>query len=175
LWVVESAGEAPFAKSTNLFEGVVKKLAGDDALGLRHEDLENLVDGEGRELLQQLVQDHLALRRAREEQLESVTGADGVERNHVRERTRKLTTIFGEVDVPRLAYGQRDTSSVMPLDAQLNLPADSFSFGVRKRAAFAAMQGSFDVAEENLKLHGIHVAKRQIEELVQRTAVDFDA
>jgi hypothetical protein len=154
---------------------MVKKLSGDDALGLRHEDLEDLVDGEGRTLLQQLVQDHVALRRAREEELRSVEGADGVERNHVRERSRSLTTIFGEVVVDRLGYGQRGTPSVMPLDAQLNLPADSFSFGVRKRAALAVMQGSFDVAVDNLARQGIRVGKRQVEELAQRAAVDFDA
>lgn len=175
LRLVEGAAEAPYAKSANLFEGIVKKLSGDDVLGLRHEALEELVNGEGRNLLQQLVQDHVALRHEREQQMESVEGADGVERNHVRERSRKLVTIFGEVEVDRLAYGQRDTTSVMPLDAQLNLPADSFSFGVRKRASLAVMQGSFDVAEDNLQRQGIPIAKRQIEELAQRAAVDFDA
>ena len=125
LKLVEGAANAPFAKAANLFEGMVKKLSGDDVLGLRHEALEELVNGEGRNLLQQLVQDHVALRHEREQQLVSVEGADGVERNHVRERGRKLVTIFGEVEIERLAYGQRDTSSVMPLDAQLNLPADN--------------------------------------------------
>lgn len=174
LKLIAGAVEAPFAKAANLFEGMVKKLSGDDVLGLRHAALEELVDGDGRQLLKQLVQDHLELRHAREQQLESVEGPDGVDRNHVRERTRKPMTIFGEVEVDRLAYGQRDTSSVMPLDAQLNLPADSFSFGVRKRAALAVMQGSFDVAEDNLRRQGIGIAKRQIEELAQRAAVDFE-
>lgn len=175
LKLVAGAAEAPFVKSTSLFEGIVKKLVGDDVLGLRHAALEELVSGEGRALLQQLVQDHLDLRHTREQKLTSVDGADGVERNHVRDRPRKLTTIFGDVDVGRFSYGQRATSSLMPLDAQLNLPADSFSFGVRKRASLAAMQGSFDVAEDNLKRQGIPVAKRQIEELAKRAAVDFDA
>ena len=55
LKLVEGAGQAPCAKAANLFEGMVKKLSGDDVLGLRHGALEKLVDGDGRELLQQLV------------------------------------------------------------------------------------------------------------------------
>lgn len=175
LRVVEGAGLASFEKSANLFEGMVKKLSGDDVVGLRHDALEALVAGEGRNLLQQLVQDHVALRHEREEQLESAEGSDGVARNHVRERTRKLVTLFGEIEVDRLAYGQRDTTSVMPLDAQLNLPADSFSFGVRKRACLSVTTGSFDIATDFLQRDGIRIEKRQVEELAQRGAVDFDA
>jgi hypothetical protein len=173
--VVEGALNAPFAQSTALFEGMVKKLSGDDVLALRHDALETLVRGEGRELLRQLIQDHVALRHAREEPLASVSGADDVERTHVRERGRKLVTLFGEVEVDRLAYGQRGTDSLMPLDAQLNLSADSFSHGVRKRAALAVSLGSFDVATDLLQRDGIEVEKRQVEMLAQRAAVDFDA
>jgi hypothetical protein len=86
--MVKGSAVEPFAESAKLFEGIVKKLSGDDVLGLRHEALEGLVAGEGRNLLQQLLQDHVALRHEREEQLESVRGSDGAERNHVRERTR---------------------------------------------------------------------------------------
>ena len=98
LKLVDGATEAPFARSMALFEGMVKKLTGDDVLGLRHDALEELVQGEGRNLLQQLVQDHVALRHEREQQLESVKGSDGVERNHVREGSRKLMTVFGEIE-----------------------------------------------------------------------------
>ena len=84
-------------------------------------------------------------------------------------------TLFGEIDVDRLGYGQRNATSVMPLDAQLNLPADSFSFGVRKRAALAVTTGSFDIATDFLQRDGIRIEKRQVEELAQRAAVDFDA
>jgi len=175
LKLVDCAADAPFTKSMALFEGMVKKLTGDDVLGLRHDALEELVQGEGRNLLQQLVQDHVALRHEREQQLESVKGSDGVERNHVREGSRKFMTVFGEVEVDRLRYGQRGTTSVMPLDAQLNLPADSFSFGVRKRAALAVTTGSFDIATDFLQRDGIKIEKRQVEELAQRAAVDFDA
>lgn len=175
LVMVKGSAVEPFAESAKLFEGIVKKLSGDDVLGLRHEALEGLVAGEGRNLLQQLLQDHVALRHEREEQLESVRGSDGAERNHVRERTRKLVTVFGEVEVRRTAYGQRDTTSLMPLDASLNLPEDSFSFGVRKKAALHASRGSFDVATDFLQRDGIPIEKRQVEELAKRAAVDFDA
>ena len=175
LKLVPATAVTTFANSASIFGDMVKKLSSDDVLSLQHAALEELVAGEGRKLLQQLMQDHVALRSEREERLESVKGADNLDRNHVRQRSRKLLTVFGEIDVDRLGYGQRDTTSLMPLDAQLNLPADSFSFGVRKRAALAVTTGSFDIATDFLRRDGIAIQKRQVEELAQRAAVDFDA
>jgi len=175
LKLVPATAVTTFANSASIFGDMVKKLSSDDVLSLPHAALEELVAGEGRKLLQQLMQDHVALRSEREERLESVKGADDLDRNHVRQRSRKLLTVFGEIDVDRLGYGQRATTSLMPLDAQLNLPADSFSFGVRKRAALAVTTGSFDIATDFLRRDGIAIQKRQVEELAQRAAVDFDA
>ena len=45
LKLVEGSGHAPFAKAAKLFEGTVKKLSGDDVLGIRHEALEEFVNG----------------------------------------------------------------------------------------------------------------------------------
>jgi hypothetical protein len=100
--------------SKNVFDAVVAELSGQRAAMLTHAQLEELVAARGRELLRQLLQDHLDLRAAREEQAVAllhqashgeVAGADGV----VRRRTeaghhRLLATIFGTVTVRRCAF-----------------------------------------------------------------------
>ena len=58
----------------------------------------------------------------------------------------------------------------------MNLPAERYSFGIRRRAAEEATKGAFD---EVVKVLGTHasaaVAKRQVEEVVRRAAQDFDS
>ena len=61
-----------------------------------------------------------------------------------------------------------------PLDANLNLPVEVYSHEVRRRAAEAAAQGSFEEVVHGLsQTTGAQVAKRQVEELVVRAAQDF--
>jgi hypothetical protein len=143
---------------------------------MKHDELEGLVEGEGKDLLRQLLEDHLQLRKEREPRRESVTGGDGVERREVRDRERHLMTLMGWVEVGRKSYGTEGASSLMPLDSELNLPGDGFSFGVRKRVARLAAKMSFaDVVEESCDTTGAHIALRQAEQLAARAAVDFDA
>lgn len=165
-----------FAGARTIFEGFVGKLSDDNALSMTHDQLEGLVAGEGRELLRQLLEDHLQLRTVLEQKQAAVQGVDKVNRNHVRQRTVKMTTMVGAVDVTRLTYGARGTTSLVPADAQLNMPAESFSFTVRERVAWLASRMSFDdVVEEFQRAHGVMLGKRQVEELARRAAVDFDA
>ena len=165
-----------FAGARANFEGLVGKLTDDKALGMRHDELESLVANEGRGLLRQLLDDHLQLRALLEQRQPAVAGSDGVSRNHVRGGTRNLTTLVGDVDVTRLAYGARGTSSLMPADAQLNMPVESFSLSVRNRVAWLSSRMSYDdVVEEMQRAHGLTLGKRQVEELAARSAEDFDA
>lgn len=55
-------------------------------------------------------------------------------------------TVFGEVRAEREAHHTPGTSSLMPLDAalELALPEEKHSFGVRRRCAEEATKGSFD-------------------------------
>jgi hypothetical protein len=63
-----------------------------------------------------------------------------------------------------------------PLDAELNLPAEQYSLGLRRKAAEQAAQVSFDATVQFLaQQSGEAVGKRQVEELVQRAAMDFDS
>ena len=57
-----------FAGSKTVFDAVVAELSGQQTATLTHAQLEELVAARGRELLRQLLQDHLDLRAAREEQ-----------------------------------------------------------------------------------------------------------
>jgi hypothetical protein len=62
------------------------------------------------------------------------------------------------------------------LDAELNLPDERYSLEMRRRVAEEAAKSSFDETLESIgKNTGGHVPKRQVEELVMRAAVDFDA
>ena len=145
---------------------------------MTHSDLERLLDVEGRELLRQLLQDHLSLRAQQERDFGvdgPVIGSDGVVRTHLRGSERGLMTPFGSVCIERVAHHAPGTESLLPLDAALNLPKESFSFGVRRRAAIEATRGSFDDAVESIATTtGAIIFKRQLEELVVRAASDFD-
>jgi hypothetical protein len=86
-------------------------------------------------------QDHLELRAVREARRDDVADADGVARGAVEaDPARKLDLIFGEVEVRRLAYRQRGHANLYPADAELNLPAEKHSHGLRRLAALEAMK-----------------------------------
>lgn len=86
---------------------------------------------------------------------------------------RLLRSLVGEVEVTRLLYQAAAVEGLSPQDASLNLAAESFSLGVRRRVAEEVASGSFDHSVEQLvATTGAHVAKRQAEELARRAAVD---
>jgi hypothetical protein len=80
------------------------------------------------------------------------------------------------VEVRRLGYGDRGTASLHPLDADLNLPKERYSLGVRRQAAQEAAKNSFDETALALSTTtAAEVPKRQLEEIVAHAATDFDA
>lgn len=153
-----------FAASRAGFEQLVDFLDSSEAAGLAHVELETQLDTRGRELLRQLFQDHLDMRAHREQRLHEVTDADAVPRPHVEAgHERPLMTVFGEVDVRRLAYRVRGHANLHPADAVLNLPFEKHSHGLRRLAAVEASRGSFDDAAEALERGtGVKLGKRQI-------------
>jgi len=85
-------------------------------------------------------------------------------------------SIFGTVEVARTGYRTADTPSLHPLDGALHLPLEKYSLEVRRRVAMEAAKGSFDEGIQTLKEYtGVHVPKRQFEELAIRAAQDFEA
>ena len=166
-----------YGASRAVFEAVVAFLDSDEAAGMEHAELEDRLSERSRELFCVLFQDHLDRRAQREQRLASVTDAEGVGRPSVEAgHHRRLATVFGEVDVERLAYRCRGRANLHPADGGLNLPAERHSHGLRRLAAIEASRGSFDDAIDALaRATAQHVGKRQVEELTRRAAVDVDA
>ena len=167
--------ERSFSESRELFEQLVTYLEGKEAESMKHSELERELESRGRELLRALYQEYLN-RRSPGETQEAVRDAEGLEQTHKREQERDLETVFGRVKLERMGYGCRGSKSLHPLDGELNLPAELYSHELRRRAAEEAAKSSFDETLETLKRYtGARIAKRQVEELVLRSAQDFDA
>ena len=169
-------GADDYEASRALFEGVVGFLASDAAAGLEHAALEVAVAEQGRSLLCRLFQDHLDQRARHEPRHDRVMDADGIDRpRHERGHRRRLTTIFGDVDVERRAYRRPGAANLHPADACLNLPVEQHSHGVRQLVAVEATRGSYDdtVAAVS-RVTGQQVGNRQVEELLRRSATDID-
>jgi len=174
LAVVSPRGQ-PYEQGRENFEHIVRYLDSGEARSMTHSELERELEKKGRELLRTLLEEHLAARGpGRCEQ--PVEGADGVERHRVRIQQRGLESVFGTVTEQRAGYGQEGSESLHPRDAELNLPTERYSLELRRRVAEQAAKNSFDETLESIrKGTGAHVPKRQIEQLVQRAAQDFDA
>ena len=169
--------DGAFAQSRECFSELEEWLASEDAAGLQHGELEEQLDVRGRELLRRLFQDRLDLTAAREVRRREVTGQDGVRRPRAEKgRTRPLVTKFGQVTVSRIAYRSPGRPNVHPLDAELNLPEEKHSHGLRRLAAIEAARGSIDAAGAAVaRTTGVRIGKRQLEELARRAAAHVEA
>ena len=164
-----------YEPSRQAFEDVVQHLDSQEARSMTHSELERELEKRGRELMRQLLQDHLDQRGSGESE-DPVQGVDGTRRTQVRMHERKLETIFGTVTVNRAGYTQEGEESLHPMDGQLNLPPERYSLDLRRRAAEEAAKSSFEETLAGIdQTTGGHVPKRQIEELATRAARDFEA
>jgi len=164
-----------FGAADACYRGLVGFLKSDEAVELTESQLERSLEARIRELARQLIQAHLEARGPGEAG-GAVRGADGVGRDRDRIHERGVETIFGEVRVSRLGYGAEGVSSLHPLDAELNLPEELYSLEVRRRVADEAAKQSFDETVLSVERQtGTAFGKRQVEQLVQRAAEDFDA
>src|SRR5712691_10123861 len=126
-------GAGPFAASMDLFTALVADLQAPGADGLTACEVEELLAGRGREVLRQLLQDHLDLRAAREQEAArehgaSTVGADGIARSRVETgHSRLLATLFGTVRVTRCAWRSPAAGNLCPADAALSLPGPRHS------------------------------------------------
>src|SRR3974390_2110016 len=145
-------GAGPFAASLDLFTAPVADLQAREAAGLTACELEELLAGRGREVLRQLLQGHLDLRAAREEdsvreQRTPAVGADGITRTRLETGHRRLlATLFGTVRVPRCAWRRPGAGNLCPADVALSLPAGRQSHTLARLAAQEAVRGSFETA-----------------------------
>jgi hypothetical protein len=164
-----------FAEARSHFERLIERLGAPGTMELTHDQLEVLVATDGRECLRLLYQGHLDARAAQERVEASVRNAAGDELTHRRKRKRPLLTVVGMVMALRTIYSPRRGAGLAPLDAELNLPLELYSHGLRRLAAIEAARGSFDGTVEAVeRATGRKVPKRQVEELARRAARDFD-
>jgi hypothetical protein len=173
---------SPFAASADLFTALVAELEGPGAAGMTACELEDLLAERGREVQRQLLQDHLDLRAAREEQAVRrhrvpATGADGITRTRVEAGHRRLlATLFGTVQVIRCAWRRPGVPNLCPSDAALSLPAPRCSHALARLAAVEAVRGSFETAHAAITRRcGPVMGKRQVEQAVIAAAGDIAA
>ena len=154
---------------------LIAHLHSPEAHQMSHSDLEALLEVKGRALLRRLLQAHLD-ERSPGTVAEPVLGADGRTHTHQRTQTRRLMTIFGEVEVTRTGYGGHGLESLHPLDAALHVPPEHSAHGVRPRVAVEAATPSLDDVVATIATPtGAHVPQRQAEQLVERAAQDVEA
>ena len=165
-----------FMRSRDVFESTVCELDGSEMAMKTHGELEEHLTVKAREITRSLLQDHLDLRAVREVEHVEVVGSDEVERTRVEAgRSRKLSTVLGEVTVERLAYRENWESDLHPADAILNLPREKHSHGLRRLAAIESSRGSYGSAVDAIeRTTGSRVGKRQVKELAVRAATDID-
>jgi hypothetical protein len=175
-------GADPFAASMKLVTVLVAELQAREAAGLTAYELEQFIAGRGREVQRQMVQDHLDLRAAREEEAarehgRAVAGPDGITRNRVETgHGRLLATLFGTVRVTRCAWRRPGAGNLCPADAALSLPALRHSHTLARLAVLEAARGSFETAHAAITGRcGPVIGKRQIQQAVVTAAGDIAA
>lgn len=167
--------EERFFSAEKKFNEMVAKLSSGEMMSKEHGEVESYLKIEGFELLRRMMQSHLDIR-AQEEQRAEVIGANVITMTRVRPTERCLETLFGTVRVARLGYSKKGMSSLHPLDGELNLAPDLYSHGIRRLVAQQASKESFDEVVKTIsEISGAQLAKRQVEELAQRAATDFDS
>ncbi len=168
--------EKAFAHARACYEETEAWLAGQEAAALTHAELEEQLGARGRELLRRLFQDHLDLRAAREQRRTDVAGPDGITRTRAETgHSRPLAAVSGPVTVTRMACRAPGPANVHPADAELNLPEEKHSRGLRKLAAVESARGSHEEAAAAItRATGVTIGKRQVEELARRAAIDID-
>ncbi len=129
-----SAVQSPYGEADDEYRALVGYLNSGEAHDMTHSELERQLEIKGRELLRKLLQAHLDTRSPGETS-ESVRDSDGAERTQARLHERTLATVFGDVEVRRMGYGEEGAESLHPLDAELNLPPERYSHELRHRVA----------------------------------------
>lgn len=162
------AAEEHFAK---IVENLQTQVKTENHLNIIEDDLLK----ETRELARLLLQGHIDSRGDCNAGV-TVISTKNVKLQKRRKIQRSLKTIFGFVRINRVSYSSKGHQSLFPLDAALNLPRYSFSYGLQQMAVRETIKGSF---EESLltieRLTGMKIGQRQALEIVKQCAIDFDS
>jgi hypothetical protein len=154
------------------FDSIISHLR--ESSRMTHSELEQFLNIDGREMLRRIFQGYLD-ESGSGAVTEPVLDANGQEHTHQRLHSRSLTTIFGEVSLNRQGYGGRGVESLHPLDAELNLPPESYSHTLQRQIACATAKESYDEVMITIRDQtGVTVPKRQIEQSALRASCDFE-
>jgi len=164
--------EELFAMAQEKFSSLLKTLA-EKVFKKKLSDLEGLIETEGREVLRLLLQECIQAQGPGDIG-PSVKGSDQVNRTHCRIRSVMITTLFGDIKVDKVVYSKPGYHALAPKEAMLNFPFNSYSHKLAKRVSKEAIKGSFQEAIESVKEYtGIEIPKRQAEEILIQSAIDF--
>ena len=168
--------DQPFQGAYEKFIEITRHLSAQAPGEQTHSDMEAYLETDGRELLRLLLRDHLD-QQGPGRVGETVCGSDGVVRAHKRDHMEAgYDSVFGAVRVARTGYRQRGVARLFPRDAQLNLPRQSYSHRLQKRVAAKAAQLSFESVASDIETEtGVRIGTRQLKEIVEAAAQDFDA
>jgi hypothetical protein len=139
--------------------------------------VEQQQDLKGREVQRLLLQSHVDLRGPGDigPSLRVALGDSTSLFTHRRLQRRTLKTVFGEINIDRMAYRCQGQPSIHPLDESLQLPERSFSYELQRRLIKAAIQGPFREATARiLESSGLTIHNHSLEPLLIEAAVDFD-
>jgi hypothetical protein len=163
-----------YAASRALFEQITTQLSDPQKVGCTAEDIEEYLDARGNDLKRQLLQDKLDAQAAKEVRLPQVVGADDVSRTWAEHgRCRLLATLFGRVEVNRIAYRSAGVANLYPADAALALPEHLYSYPLCKRAVQRVTGGSVRAAQCGLGGGcGQVPGTRQLMEIMVESATD---
>ena len=167
-------GTDTYAASRALFDALITRV-GEPQMAERPEHaVEEFIAGAGRDVLKQMLQDHLDARAAAEPRLSEVAGADQVVRRRAEPgHTRLLATTLGPVEVTRIAYRAPAVSNLHPADARLVLPEGRYSFPLRKAVVHESVTGALREAREGLaRMTGTRVGTQQLMQITVDAAHD---
>jgi hypothetical protein len=168
--VQEEVGEAEQA-----FAELVSWLRSKQARSLPLHEVERSEEEQIREVARRRLQEHINAR-GHGAVGHAVKREDGQRLTEHRLRERSYVSIFGTVQIHRLAYGAAGLRSIMPLDEQRNLPQRSYSYELQKRVTRQGALGPFAAARETVaEWSGVGVPKRMVEALAIEAAQDVEA
>ena len=167
-------GTDDYAASRALFDALITRMGGPEMLERPEHAVEEFITDTGRDVLQQILQDHLDARAAAEPRLAEVPGADRVLRRRAEPgHTRLLGTTFGEVEVTRIAYRAPAVSNLHPADAGLALPHGGYSFPLQTAVVHETVTGALREARDGLdRMLGARIGTRQLMQITADAARD---
>ncbi len=163
-----------YAASRVLFDALITRLGEPEMAGRPEDVVEEFITGFGRDVLRQMLQDHLDARAAAEPRLAEVVGADEVARRRAeRGHSRLLATTVGEVEATRIAYRSPGVPNLHPADARLALPPGRYSYPLCKAVVHESVTGALREARDGLvRLTGQRVGTQQLMQITVDAARD---